>query len=44
MAKANLPITYWGDALLIAAFVLNRVPSKLITTTQYELWTNRKPD
>lgn len=44
MAQANLPISYWGDALLTAAYVLNRVPSKSVTFTPYELWTGRKPD
>ena len=44
MAQANLPITFWGDALLTATFILNRVPSKSVPTTPYELWTNRKPD
>ena len=39
-----MPITFWGDALLTATFILNRVPSKSIPTTPYELWTNRKPD
>ena len=42
MAQANLPISYWGDALLIATYVLNRVPSKSVTTTPYELWTSQK--
>ena len=44
MAQAHFPITYWGNALLIVTFVLNRVLSKSVTTTPYELWTNRKPD
>ena len=44
MAQANLPITYWGDALLTATFILNRVPTKSVETTPYELWTHRKPD
>ena len=44
MAQANLPITFWGDALLTATFILNRVPSKSVPTTPYELWTKRKPD
>ena len=44
MAQANLPITFWGDALLIATYILNRVPSKSVTSTPYELWTKRKPD
>ena len=44
MAQANLPITYWGDALLTAAFILNRVPSKSVSTTPYELWNHMTPD
>ena len=44
MAQANLHITYWGDALLTATYVLNRVPSKSVSTTPFELWTGRKPD
>ncbi|XP_019257602.1 PREDICTED: uncharacterized protein LOC109235802 [Nicotiana attenuata] len=44
MAQANLPISYWGDALLTATFVLNRVPTKSVTITPYELWTGRQPD
>ena len=44
MAQANLPITYWGDALLTATYKHNRVPLKLVTTTLYKLWTGRKPD
>ena len=44
MAQANLPITYWGDALLTATFILNRVPTKSVESTPYELWTHRKPD
>ena len=43
MAQANLPITFWGDALLTATYILNRVPSKSVTSTPYELWTKRKP-
>ena len=44
MAQANLPITFWGDALLTATYILNRVPSKSVTSTPYELWTKRKLD
>ena len=44
MARANLPISYWGDALLTAAYILNQVPSKLASSTPYELWTGKKPD
>ena len=44
MVQANLPITYWGDAFLTNTFILNCVPSKLISTTPYELWANKKPN
>ena len=37
MAQANLPISYWGDALLTATYVLNHVPSTSVITTPYEL-------
>src|SRR4051812_14444940 len=44
MAQASLPVSFWGDALLTAAYLLNRVPSKSVELTPYELWTGRKPD
>ncbi|KAF7814540.1 zf-CCHC domain-containing protein/rve domain-containing protein/RVT_2 domain-containing protein/gag_pre-integrs domain-containing protein/UBN2_2 domain-containing protein [Senna tora] len=44
MAQANLPISYWGNVLLTATFILNRVPSTSVASTPYELWTKRKPD
>ena len=44
MAQENLLISYWGDALLIVAYVLNRVPSKNVASTLYELWNNWKPN
>ena len=31
MAQANLLIQYWGDALMTAAYILNRVSSKSIS-------------
>ena len=44
MAQANLPIHYWGDAWFTTAYVLNRVPSKSVSSTPYELWTGREPN
>ena len=44
LAQANLPISYWGDALLTATYLLNQEPSKSVPSTPYELWNNRKPD
>ena len=40
---ANLPNSFWGHALLTAAFTLNRVPSKTVEKTPYEIWTGRRP-
>ena len=33
----------WGEAVKIAVYILNRVPSKAIAKTPYELWTSKKP-
>lgn len=44
MAQANLLISFRGDALLPAAYILNRVPSKSVPSTPYELWTGNKPE
>ena len=44
MAQANLPISYWGDALLTAAYILNCVPTKSVISTPYGLWTRQKPE
>lgn len=44
MEQASLPISFWGDTLLTAAYVLNRASSKSITSTPYELWIGRIPD
>jgi len=43
VAYANLSISFWGDALLTAAYILNRVPSKSVPATSYELWFGKKP-
>ena len=42
MVQANLPISLWGDALLIATYILNRVLSKSVPLTPYEQWTRCK--
>ncbi|GAV76144.1 hypothetical protein CFOL_v3_19619 [Cephalotus follicularis] len=44
MAQANLPISFLGDALLTAAYILNRVPSQSVSSTPHELWNNQKPN
>ena len=38
-----LPLSFWGYALEIAAFTLNRALSKSVETTMYGLWFGKKP-
>lgn len=42
MAQTNLPISFWGDASLTTVYILNKVPSKSVTSTPFELWTGHK--
>ena len=37
MSQADLPLSFWGYALKTAAFTLNRVPSKSVEKTPYEI-------
>ena len=43
MSQVDLPISFWGHALETAAFTLNRVPSKSVQKTPYEIWTGKRP-
>ncbi|KAK2382604.1 secreted RxLR effector protein [Trifolium repens] len=43
MSHTDLPNSFWGQALLTAAFTLNRVPSKTVDKTPYEIWTGKRP-
>ena len=43
MSLTDLPLSFWGYALEKAAFTLNRVPSKSVEMTPYELWFGKKP-
>ena len=43
MSLTDLPLLFWGYALEIAAFTLNRAPSKSVEMTSYELWFSKKP-
>ena len=44
MVQANLPISFWGNALLTSTYILNRVPSLSISSTPHELWHGKKPN
>src|ERR671910_1565106 len=43
MSLNDLPLLFWGYALEMAAFTLNRAPSKFVEMTPYELWFGKKP-
>jgi len=43
MSHTDLPVSFWGYALETAAFILNRVASKSVVTTPYEIWHGMKP-
>ena len=43
MSNSTLPGYLWGKALKTAIHILNRVPSKVVPKTPYELWVGRKP-
>ena len=43
ISYSTLPISLWMEALKTAIYILNRVPSKSVPKTPYELWTGREP-
>ena len=44
ISHSSLSISLWMYALKIAMYFLNRVPSKVVSKTPFELWTGRKPN
>ena len=42
ISNSTLPDFLWGDALKTAVYILNKVPSKSVPRTPYELWTGKK--
>ena len=43
MSLTDLLLLFWGYPLEMAAYTLNRAPSKSVETTPYELWFGKKP-
>ena len=43
ICQSDLPLSYWGYALETAAFTLNRVSSKSVDKTPYEIRTGKTP-
>ena len=44
LSYSTLSVNLWMEALKTATHILNRVPSKAIAKTPFELWTGRKPN
>ena len=42
LVRFGAPKYFWGEAILIANFVLNRVPHKKTFLTPFELWKKKK--
>ena len=43
MSQSNLSISFWGYTLETATFLLNRIPSKAVEKTPYEIWNGKTP-
>ena len=44
LIESGAPLHFWGEAILIACHVLNRVPHKKSRTTSFEMWKGHKPN
>ena len=43
ISHSSLPESLWGEALKTVVYILNRVPSKAVAKTLYEIWTGKNP-
>ena len=43
LISSGLPQNLWGEAILSADYILNRIPPKRTNQTPYELWKGHKP-
>ncbi|GJX57624.1 zinc finger, CCHC-type containing protein [Tanacetum coccineum] len=44
LSYSGLSEGFWGEAMLTACYLLNRVPNKRNKTTPYELWYMKRPN
>ncbi|CAM8902387.1 unnamed protein product [Rhodiola kirilowii] len=44
LSYSGLNDGFWGEAMLTACYLLNRVPNSISNLTPYELWHNKKPN
>ena len=43
MGFTDLPLNLWGYALEATTYLLNKVPTKVVSTTPYGIWKGKKP-
>jgi len=43
ISHSVLPKSLWGEALKTTIYIINRVSSKAVNKTPYELWTGKRP-
>ena len=44
MEQEKFPISFWGDELMTTTYILNKVSSKAVLSTPYEVWKGEMPD
>ena len=44
LSYSGLSKGFWGEAMLTACHIINRVPTRTNKETPYELWYKRKPN
>jgi len=44
LCNSGLNKSFWGEVILSACYILNRIPQKKSKITPYELWKKRKPN
>ena len=44
LISSGLPQNLWGEAILSANYILNKLPQKKLDKTSYELWKGQRPN
>nr|GEV80829.1 zinc finger, CCHC-type [Tanacetum cinerariifolium] len=44
LSYSGLSEKFWGEAMLTACYLLNRIPNKNNKITHYEIWYNKRPN
>ena len=41
--NSDLPLSLWNKAIKIIVYILNKVPTKMVSKTPFEVWKGWKP-